>query len=193
MTQYETYRNAESELGEAILRTQHHWLTIEVEMQVLRGILPRLNGKLQIHYSQMFQKLQTKLQEVVSLLDTVIGGSGSFAQFMRTLSWDELSYKKGRLNRLGFATQVKGDLDKVLVDLGDWHGMIQLSWFLLSRVQDPAVDTQLATHSGGSGSQHIERLQELRNAIHGKSSYNTRTLQIFMEEQEWIENKTVIL
>lgn len=192
MTQYETYRKADSELGEAILRTQHHWLTIEMEMQVLRGILPRLNGKLQIHFSQVFHKLQTKLQEVVSLLDTVIGGSGSFAQFMRTMSLDGLSYKKGKLNRLRFATQVKGDLDKILVDLGDWHGMLQLSWFLLSRVQDSAIDAQLATRFGGGENQQIERLQELRNAIHGKSSYNSRALQ-FIEEQEWIGSRAPVL
>lgn len=193
MTRYESYRKADNELGDVIFRTQHHWLTIEMEMQVLRGILPRLNGKLQIHFSQMFQKLKAKLQEVVSLLDTIIGGSGSFVYLMRTMSWDRLSYKKGRLNRLKFATHVKGDVDKILVELGDWHGMLQLSWFLLSRVQDSAVDAQLSTHLGSSGNQQIEKLQELRNAIHGKSSYNTRAPQLFMEEQEWIGNRTPVL
>lgn len=193
MTQYETYRKADSVLAEAILRTQHHWLTIEAEMQLLRRLLPRLNEKLQAHFFQVFQELRAKLGEVISLLDSVIGGSGSFLNFMRTMSFDRHSYNKGRLNRLRFATLVKGDLDKILVDLGDWHGMLQLSWFLLSRVQDSAVDTQLATHLGGSGNQHIERLQELRNAIHGKSSENTRTVQLFKEEQEWIENRTPVL
>jgi len=185
MTKCETYGHADSALAEVLLKTKNHWQMIEIEMEVLRSIAHRLDEKLQHHLAQMFQILQGKLQEVVSTLDTVIGDKKQ----TKAVTLDQVSKKKGSINKIRFASHSKSTLDKILRDIDHWHSMLLPYWFLLSRLQDPAVDQQLSTCEG-SGSKEVWRLQELRNAIHGAEK---REAGIFISENEWIENRSPVL
>ncbi|RPB20292.1 hypothetical protein L211DRAFT_863358 [Terfezia boudieri ATCC MYA-4762] len=185
MTKYETYSHVDSALAEVLLKTKNHWQIIEVEMEILRSLSHRLDEKLQLHLAQMFKMLQGKLQEIVSTLDTVIGDKKQ----AKAVNLDQVSKKKGSINKIRFASHAKGTIDKILRDMDHWHGMLQPYWFLLSRLQDPAVDRQLSTYAR-SGSKQVWRLQELRNAIHGVGK---REEGIFITESEWIENRSPIL
>jgi len=185
MTKYEIYCHTDSALAEVLLKTKNHWQIIEVEMEVLRSLSHRLDGKLQLHLAQMFQVLQGKLQEVVSTLDAVIGDKKQ----AKAVNLDQVSKKKGSINKIRFASHAKGTVDKILRDIDHWHSMLQPYWFLLGRLQDPAVDQQLSTYER-SGSKQVWRLQELRNAIHG---VRKREAGIFITESEWIENRSPIL
>jgi len=188
MTKYETYRMADTALADALLRTQNHWRIIEVEMQVFRDLSQRLDEKLQLHLAHMFQKLHIKLQEAVAALDSVLGDEKEPKAF----DLDHVLRKKGNINRLKLASNVKGALDKILVEMDHWHSLLQPFLFLLVRVKDPSIDHQLSCWESNKSDQ-IGKLKQLRGAIHRKETHKAGIFPIFIADDQWMEGRSPIL
>jgi len=192
LAKYETYKDSDTELGEAIIRVQHYWRMIEMEAEVLRNLshLQLLEEKLQLHLNTLFQRLQVKLQEATVAIDSVIGSK----EDPKTVSLDRVLCKKGGVNKLKFAMGVKKSLDRVLADLKEWHSMLETSWFLLALVRNPAVDRQL-TDQNASQSGSVSTLRGLRNAIECGSGEKReeKCAPIFMKEFELLEGRIPVL
>jgi len=177
---YKKYDDPNSEIGEALIRIQHHWKMIEMETGVLRNLSHLLADDLQLHLNTLLQRLHVKLQEATIMMDSVfVDRSDSRLE----ATFDRLLQKKGDVR---LTTRVKRSMDKMIADLDEWHRMLEPSWFLLALVQGPAVDRQLLDQNGGS----VSMLKNLRAAV--KPSQRENSSSIFLQDVETLGRSPVL-
>ncbi|KAF8243401.1 HET-s/LopB domain protein [Wilcoxina mikolae CBS 423.85] len=171
---FKTYKNTDTALGESMLEIQHYWMTIEMELEILRHISPSLDDRLQLHFTALLQQLRIKLEQAIVTLDAVIG------ERPQRRSFSSLLRKKGKVNKMKFAATGKKSLDESVRELEKWHSMFLQSWFLLALVRDTALDSQL-TDQRASQSAPVSTLKDLRNAIELSRGGHHKTSPFMLE------------
>jgi hypothetical protein len=141
-----------------MLEIQHYWVTIEMEVEILRNVSPSLDDRLQLHFSALLQQLRIKLEQATVTLDAVIG------EIPQRRSFSSLLWKKGKVKKVKFAATGKKSLDESVRELEKWQSMFVQSWYLLALVRNTEVDRQL-TDQRASQSGPVSTLKDLRNAI----------------------------
>lgn len=184
---FKSYRNAESELADIMLRIQHQWHCIQLELLVLRDITHLLEEEMQVHFSSMFHKLHIYLSDLARIIDGLVEDEEESPR----RSFLQLIWKKGKVKRLKFAVREKDTLEQALLRLEEWNQRLQPSLFLLTLVKLPAVDSQLAVYKDKGNSQ-LGKITELRRAIQLDTS--SQDIQsIFLPSSTLGENRTPVL
>lgn len=160
-----TYREATAEIDDALQRIQHHWLTIEMELSVLKNLSRHLDEGLQSHLTELIQMLQLKLQDAVCMVDSVTGTTPRESPSLESLSSRVSIGSIGeplRKSKFRYATRVKKSLCKLLADFEHWQKQLQPAWYLLVLMQNSAIDEQLHALKN-SGNDQILKLRRLRD------------------------------
>jgi hypothetical protein len=100
-----------------------------------------------------------------TLIDGLIGKPDDEASTRTIMS------KKGEARRIKYAVWVKSNLNNVLTDLKDWREIFDISWFLIIRQSDKAIDHELKPVEA-SDDKSLSALKELRKAI--RSTINSQ-------------------
>jgi hypothetical protein len=159
---YQAFKDADQELYELTLRTEHHYLQVEMEILSLRDIWPCLPLVLQEHQERVLRLLETKLYQATVLLSGVIKDSEGEGALRRILQ------RTGVVNRRKFAWSVKKCMENAIRDLEDWHRIFDPSWFLILRVPNLELDQRLCADTQGRA-ESVTALRQLRREIGDKS------------------------
>lgn len=145
-------------------------MKIEDQMNCLRQIWETLEGHLQVHYHTVFLVLNDKLQQSVNLLARVSGHSDGEA------SMSELLQNKGKLSKSKFAW-CKECLENAVKELDQWHRMFDPSWYMIKRISNNLIDSQLATFHTPVRSP-VSVLKSMRDGQH--NGFHSAGLNVFI-------------
>ena len=171
---YESFKNAEYELSELILKFEYYSLKVEYQIAFLRNIWSSLDEKLQLMQNTLLHALSHKLQSGVELVDAAIGGPKEHNSAYGVLR------KKGDARRVKFSWSLKQCLERTVEDIAKWHQMFDPTWFLISRVPGTLVDSELQ-HDHASEMSSASALKQLRDAVHHGKGNNDRNKRIFLK------------
>jgi len=155
----ELYRNADKTLNETQLRIDDHWIKIQTELQFVSSVSPRLSNDITEHFSRLLHQLLAKLEVAIRQLDSI---------------YTKSNWRK----KVKMAISGSDDIRKVIRELDEWQRCFSDYLLLLTLVGDPIIDTQL-NKQNLNGSQSLERIQRIRNAINDPAS---RTLLLTVED-----------
>ncbi|KAK3646849.1 hypothetical protein LTR56_008337 [Elasticomyces elasticus] len=132
-----TFRDAESQIDERILRVRSYWKRTSLQLDFLKQIWQSLDEEHQTIQSEILGMLASKLKAAISKFSKLEKPNDRSLQGQGT-----------QVKRWKFVF-VKESLDKVIQDLANWQELFDPSWFLIMRVADPVIDKELTKHSLG--------------------------------------------
>ena len=132
-----TFRDAESQINERILRVRSYWKRTSLQLDFLKQIWQSLDEEHQTIQSEILDMLVDKLKAAISKLSKLEKPKNRSLQDQAT-----------QVKRWKFVF-VKESLDKVIQDLALWQELFDPSWFLIMRVADPVIDKELRRHGFG--------------------------------------------
>jgi serine/threonine protein kinase len=177
------YRSADESLREAVLKLEGHWLKIQVQLEFLRKIWPSLSDDYKLHQNTVLQVLQGKIVTATALVDGLIGKE------IEEPSAKTLKSKRGEARRLKYAVLAKEGLDAALLDLKDWSEVFDMSWFLIIRQSDKAIDRELKPVQA-SGSTSLTSLKHLRDAIQSTKQTDEEKSTVFISTESFTSTAT---
>lgn len=172
-------------MAELILSIEHHWLKLEMQIDVLRSIWNDLGPGLQIHQNSVLRLLQCKLQEATVLVDSAIGRPD-----MET-SINQVKKKKGHIRKGAFALTIKESLVKTIDDLEKWHTRFDPSWFLITRISSNNVDCYL-TDQRASGNDTVAIIKSLRQELNTNTDHTEKGNSVFIDEANFLVERKPI-
>lgn len=134
---YNDHRAADNTISEFLLKLQAIWYKTKTQTELLRKLWNSLDFNYQASQHLLLSVLENKLEEAVRQCSRVVATKSQSTGFKGTL------LKRGSLRKVKFVILVKDNLEKLLVELKDWHGLYDPSWFLLSRAPSQSVDQGL--------------------------------------------------
>lgn len=143
-------RTLEHDIEEVALHIEGAWLKTEVQLDSLRRLsrAGSLAPALQAHYADAVQRLQAKIS-------TALDG---FARIYRR------SISAATIPQKAKTVYLKRHLQQVVKDLEDWQRRFDPSWYLITRIAEPAVDRELESRPNRQDPS-AARLSKIRNAI----------------------------
>jgi serine/threonine protein kinase len=181
-----SYRKADQEIREAILKIEAHWLKIQHQLEFLRKIWPNLDEDYRIHQNTVLQVLQAKVQAAATLVDGIIGEP-------EESSVKTIKSKKGEARRLKYATWRKSSLENVLADLKDWSEVFDMSWYLITLQPSAAIDDELHPVKDTDNTS-LSALKDLRHAVNSTSNppLDEKKSPVFISLEKFDDKTTTI-
>ncbi|KAJ5746946.1 uncharacterized protein N7511_008642 [Penicillium nucicola] len=130
LEKYESYKAAEKEVSERAVILAARWKRISLQLEILKQIWSTLDHDHQSLQDQILQILHQKLEVAVSQISKI------------QTKYDRVS-SIPRLTRWKYAFMVKGCLDTAIGELQTWQAIFDPTWYLIIRVNNPEIDTQL--------------------------------------------------
>jgi hypothetical protein len=173
VSKYQDYKHAERDINEIILNIKGSWLKTEIQLETMRNIWHTLDGRLQVHFTQVLQHLQGKLQAALVKLDGIMGSRHD------DVSTVGREIKIGQMKR--WKTMLfKASIEEAIQDLNDWQIRFDPSWYLITRIADPVIDKHLESKTTCKGDP-IERLREIREAVRTPSKALSTKGSVFVD------------
>ncbi len=120
------------------LIVDNHWYQIEDQITCLQEIWQTFPDYLQVHYNLVFQRLNSKLQESIELIDGVsVRSNGEVS--MTGSSRKKWDYKKSK-----FVWSSKESIEKAIKELDDWRHRLDPSWYMIKHIKNRLIDDELA-------------------------------------------------
>jgi hypothetical protein len=184
-TRCQAYQHAKTELREAALCIQDHWIKLKHQISALRTVWESLDERLQIHQHLVLQVLQCKLQSAISKLD------GLTSAREKITTWDKIVAKAKQLK---YAAYAKASLDNIISDLDKWQRTFDPSWFFLARIAVPVIDQQL-TEQQASESKAISTVRQLRQAHEANKNDSVSPASVFLQKgyERLTERESIVL
>ncbi|KAI8622928.1 hypothetical protein F5Y19DRAFT_460523 [Xylariaceae sp. FL1651] len=166
---YQTYKKADEGINEKVVLVEFLWLKVETQLKFLSRISDHLNDDLvQSHFS-LLQKLNGKLLQTVSQLETV------------SLDGTSNKRKPSDFIRKWKFTLIKTSLDELVAELEAWQQRFDPTWYLIILLSSNVLDTALiesksneATRLGRS-SNPLSNVLALRSASKPEASEQSKT------------------
>lgn len=130
-------------------------------MKFLQKVWDSLDSNFQSSHHLLLSVLESKLQEAVRLLNSVIGAKSEPDGLSGVL------VKKGSLRKCKYAVRIKESLDGILLELIEWHSLFDPSWYLLARFPDADIDQGIESHLRDEA---VRLLAGLRKSVRDLSS-----------------------
>jgi hypothetical protein len=154
-----SYKAADQEIREAIVKIEAHWLKIQHQLEFLSKIWPNLDEDYRLHQHTVLQVLHSKIMAATALIDGVIGQSDRLKS-----SVESIKSKSGETRRAWYAVSVKKNLNTVFTDLKDWSEIFDMSWFLITLQPGSVIDQELDPVEASERTA-LSTLKSLRDAI----------------------------
>ncbi|KAF7118903.1 hypothetical protein CNMCM5793_008539 [Aspergillus hiratsukae] len=142
-------RNLESDLEEISLTFEGLWIKTEIQLQSVKALWTDLPPALQAHYSDAVSRLQLKI-------------TGAFKTYERVTTFANAAH---RIQHRVRAVYLKRHLQQIVLDLEEWQKRFDPSWYLITRIANPAVDQQLGSSVSSGDPSMMRRLKMMRKAI----------------------------
>ncbi|KAI9788349.1 MAG: hypothetical protein M1816_006952 [Peltula sp. TS41687] len=182
LSKYRDYKNADRDVAELILSIEHHWLKLEVQIDLLRSIWGELGPSMQIHQNSVLRLLQCKLQEATVLADSAIGQPDMENSIKQVLK------KKVHIRKGAFALTIKENLVKTIYDLEKWHTRFDPSWYLIIRISSKNVDHHL-TDQRASQYDTVSTMRSLRQELDTNTDDVEKKNAIFISEANFLVDR----
>ncbi|CAI7627380.1 unnamed protein product [Penicillium glandicola] len=150
LEKYRTFKGAEAEIDDKILAIELFQVKTECQMDLLKRIWHTLPSRYQDCLGLIYPKLQEKLQIAVQAVEKI---SKKYAN-KDTLGWSK---------RLLYTVHLKETIDRTIEDVNDWQKIFEPTWFLIMRISDSAIDTEL--HHNARSSSALTPSYHLRNSL----------------------------
>lgn len=132
--------------------------------------------------------LYAKLQNAALALDKAVGQRSESPSSGRFF-FERVVRKVGEVKRVKMVLLLKGVIDSTLEDLEHWHRLIQMPFYLITRISDPRVERQLQNQANNMvANSQLSTLKRLRKAIQPlpqTSHYNPPS--VFISRSEFME------
>ena len=160
---YDSYKNAELEVCQSLLKVQHVWLKLQAQLEVLQRVWDALREELKIHQQNLMHVLHSKLHRALVEFDEIIGEKHVEVDMISILR------KKGSLKRGKWAIRVRKHLNQTIQELTEWHELFNPSWFLITLMPTNVVDEGLEATSqqfAKDNTRSLKNMQDLRKLMH---------------------------
>ncbi|CAI7636107.1 unnamed protein product [Penicillium crustosum] len=138
LEKYRTFKGAESEIDDKILSIELFQVKTECQMDFLKNIWHTLPSKYQDCLGLIYPKLQGKLQIAVQAVEKILK---KHAPDKGSLGWSK---------RLLYTMRLKETIERTIEDVNEWQRIFEPTWFLVLRVSDSAVRTELRRNAQSS-------------------------------------------
>ncbi|CAG7993204.1 unnamed protein product [Penicillium salamii] len=148
-----SFRNANGDMVEKLLRVKNYWMRAEVQLGVVREVADELSEKHHILVHETIAMLATKLEISVQNLESMVKNNGSDQEL--------------KVRRLKYAF-MKEKIDRAIEDLKEWQALFDPSWYLIMKIGRPHVDSGLKSHRKSSEVEYkdpISPAQSIRVAL----------------------------
>ncbi|KAJ5086397.1 hypothetical protein NUU61_007704 [Penicillium alfredii] len=153
VSKYKAFQEAESEIQERVTTIEATWIKISQQLEYLQRVWEALDEDYRDLQGRILQILQRKLQAAV--LET------SKLERHSPPNTDRLGKRKaGR-----YVLSVKKSLDNAIQDLQSWQKEFDTTWFLVLRIANATIDTELAKRPG---TEKLSVARHLRDALQPK-------------------------
>ena len=146
------------------MNVESSFLKTESQLKTIRKIWDTLDQRLQDHFANLLQHLENKLRNAVSKLEkffkTDIGDSSAVIA--------KIDRHGGSIRRLRFVF-CKDSMMKMIEDLKRWQEEFDPSWYIMTLIADPIIDSSLQDTKGPDNSP-TDQLQKIRNALYRPSA-----------------------
>ena len=150
-----TFKNAETEIKERVVRVEACWLRIGMQLDFVRRIAQILDEHHQLIHCETLRVISSKLEIVVTKLESVVGKKtigGSSQQ-------EEWQFKRVKY------VVVKESIDKAIEDLKTWQDVFDPTWYLIMKAATPQVDLELARVTNNFSRVSLSSVESLRTAL----------------------------
>lgn len=133
MDQYATFKGAETEINERVLRIESNWKRTTMQLNFLQQVWETLDEEHQSIQNQILRVLVSKLETAISQIERV--------QRKKDENMGDRN-NPVKIKRLKY-TLVKDCLDAAIHDFEAWQKMFDPSWFLIMKVGSLLIDQEL--------------------------------------------------
>ncbi|KAK7414263.1 hypothetical protein QQX98_006860 [Neonectria punicea] len=168
-----TLKNAESEIKERLLRLENFWLRYKTQLEFLKRVEPMMDESHRELVEQTLRMFLSKLEAVAAMLKRLLKP--------RNASKGPVSDAESVSKRLKYAFK-KESLDEAIDALETWQRVSDPSWFLLLRIADQQLDSELSSSDSGTASS-IPSTLTIRSGLQevNQSSNNTSGISLPVE------------
>ena len=149
-----SFRNAESELNERVLRVEARWIQVEAQVILVKQLAPILEDEHQNIHDRTLAILSSKLQLAHSRIEAVKKKNDN-----RTVVQKHTDIKRWKY------VLKKDSLDHAIKELEEWQRIFDPSWYLIIKAATPQIDVELARYHGKKTSQPFSSANSLRLAV----------------------------
>lgn len=167
MTKYKTFNKADEEIEERILAIEAAWAKISQQLAFLKRVWASLDEDYQELQGRILRVLERKLQTAVLQISKLEKGANQTGTGFTD-----------KRKALKYALMVKGSLDKAIQDLRVWEKEFDTTWFLVLRVADHTIDTELVKRPG------TEKLSVARHVRDALQQEPQRASSVFLAESK---------
>ena len=137
---------------------ESYWLKLKIQLLFLQKISKDFSEEYRDHQSKVLKVLQIHIQTARSLVKRTTSGVD-----------DDRWFKN--LRRVKYAVFVKGDLNKVVANLGEWSRAYDISWYLIIQIRSSDIDKALETVQADS-KDPLSTMKSLRTAFQANLDSN---------------------
>lgn len=137
---------------------ESYWLKLKIQLLFLQKISKDFSEEYRDHQSKVLKVLQIHIQTALSLVKRTTSGVD-----------DDRWFKN--LRRVKYAVFVKGDLNKVVANLGEWSRAYDISWYLIIQIRSSDIDKALETVQADS-KDPLSTMKSLRTAFQANLDSN---------------------
>ncbi|OQE35336.1 hypothetical protein PENCOP_c013G04988 [Penicillium coprophilum] len=148
------FANAKGEYAEKFLRVETYWMRTELQLKVVQSIASELSEKHRRIQHQTIAMLATKLEIAVNNLQSIVKRHPVGEQELGVRRWKYVLTKE--------------KIDSTIEDLKEWQSLFDPSWYLIMKLADKQVDSDLSTNRKSSAidfKDPIAPAQSLRRAL----------------------------
>lgn len=160
---YKAFNNAEHEIKERTLAIEATWSKISQQLDFLKRVWQSLGEDYQDLQPRIIQVLEKKLQAAVLQVSK-----------LEKNSTRDGSSSKRKAGKYSFG--MKHALEKAILDLQTWQKEFDTTWFLILRVADRIIDTELVKRPG------TEKLSVARHVRDALQREPQRKISVFLPE-----------
>lgn len=156
---YRTFKGAESEIDDKILSIELFQMKTECQMDFLKTIWHTLPSRYQDCLGLIYPKLQERLQIANQAVEKIL---------RKHADEDSMGWSK----RLFYTMHLKETIERTIEDVNEWQKIFEPTWFLVMRVSDSVVDTEL--HRNAQSSSALTPSYHLRNSLKNEANEDMR-------------------
>ncbi|KAG5746212.1 hypothetical protein H9Q70_011088 [Fusarium xylarioides] len=172
----DAFRNADIELGERILSVEASWMQTALGLDFVKSVEGIMNEDHRIMHYRILDMVLTKLKNVIRILEGLIKKPTK----MDILEEDE---DAGLTVRKAKYVLVKSSLGEAIEELEQWQRKVESSLFLIMRMMDHQVDTELVRMRGETSIvTSIPSTMVIRNCL--RDAQGQEGMQVFLKKSE---------